>query len=61
LEKLRRIAGGMDAAQYKDYTLVLLFVKYVSDKYAGQKNALLDVPKGGSFPDMVALKGEKTV
>jgi hypothetical protein len=39
------LRGGMDASQYKDYVLVLLFVKYVSDKYAGQKDALLDVPK----------------
>jgi hypothetical protein len=30
------LRGGMDASQYKDYVLVLLFVKYVSDKYAGQ-------------------------
>ena len=36
--------------------LVLLFVKYVSDKYAGKKDALLDVPVGGRFSDMVALK-----
>src|SRR5229473_2804584 len=53
------LRGGMDASQYKDYVLVLLFVKYVSDKYAGQKDAMLDVPKGGSFADMVALKGDK--
>ena len=53
------LRGGMDASQYKDYVLVLLFVKYVSDKYAGQKGALLDVPKGGRFADMVALKGHK--
>lgn len=36
-------------------------MKYVSDKYAGQKDALLDVPKGGSFADMVALKGDKII
>jgi hypothetical protein len=30
------LRGGMDASQYKDYVLVLLFVKYISDKYAGQ-------------------------
>ena len=29
------LRGCMDASQYKDYVLVLLFVKYVSDKYAG--------------------------
>ena len=55
------LRGGMDASQYKDYVLVLLFVKYVSDKYAGQKDALLDVPKGGSFADMVKLKGDKEI
>jgi type I restriction enzyme M protein len=55
------LRGGMDASQYKDYVLVLLFVKYVSDKYAGQPNALIEVPKGGSFTDMVALKGDKEI
>ena len=55
------LRGGMDASQYKDYVLVLLFVKYVSDKYAGQPNALIEVPEGGSFADMVALKGDKEI
>src|SRR5437879_5762305 len=55
------LRGGMDASQYKDYVLVLLFVKYVSDKYAGQPNALIEVPEGGSFTDMVALKGNKEI
>jgi len=51
----------MDASQYKDYVLVLLFVKYVSAKYAGPKGAMVEVPKGGSFSDMVALKGDKEI
>ena len=51
----------MDASQYKDYVLVLLFVKYVSDKAASQKGYLLDVPRGGSFADMVAAKGDKEI
>jgi len=55
------LRGGMDASQYKDYVLVLLFMKYVSDKAASQKGYLLDVPKGGSFADMVALKGHKEI
>jgi len=55
------LRGGMDASQYKDYVLVLLFVKYVSDKYNGQPHALIDVPAGGSFDDMVAVKGEKEI
>ena len=56
-----QLRGGMDASQYKDYVLVLLFVKYVSDRYAGQKDALIEVPTGGSFADMVALKGDKEI
>jgi len=55
------LRGGMDASQYKDYVLVLLFVKYVSDRYAGQRAALLDVPEGGGFADMVAAKGDKEI
>jgi type I restriction enzyme M protein len=55
------LRGGMDASQYKDYVLVLLFMKYVSDKAASQKGYLIEVPKGGSFADMVALKGKKEI
>lgn len=52
---------GMDASQYKDYVLVLLFIKYVSDKYAGQRYAAITVPPGASFKDMVALKGRSDI
>ncbi len=55
------LRGGMDASQYKDYVLVLLFVKYVSDKYAGDPNALIEIPTGGGFADMVAAKGDKEI
>jgi len=55
------LRGGMDASQYKDYVLVLLFVKYVSDKYAGQSRPLIEIPVGSSFADMVALKGDKDI
>lgn len=40
---------------------VLLFAKYVSDKYAGQPYAEITVPEGASFADMVALKGNKEI
>ncbi len=50
----------MDASQYKDYILVLLFVKYVSDKY-GKKKGLIEIPKGGGFQDMVGLIGKKEI
>ncbi len=55
------LRGGMDASQYKDYVLVLLFIKYISDKYAGVPYAPITVPKGSSFKDMVALKGKPTI
>jgi type I restriction enzyme M protein len=55
------LRGGMDASQYKDYVLVLLFIKYVSDKYAGQPFAPITIPKGASFKDMVALKGKPDI
>jgi type I restriction enzyme M protein len=55
------LRGSMDASQYKDYVLVLLFIKYVSDKYAGQPVAPITIPKGASFADMVALKGKPDI
>jgi type I restriction enzyme M protein len=55
------LRGGMDASQYKDYILTLLFVKYVSDKQKSDRQSLIDVPSGGSFDDMVALKGDKEI
>ncbi len=55
------LRGGMDASQYKDYVLVLLFIKYVSDKYAGQPFAPITIPPGASFADMVALKGSSDI
>jgi type I restriction enzyme M protein len=55
------LRGGMDASQYKDYVLALLFIKYVSDRYAGVEDALIEVPEGGSFQDIVALTGKKEI
>ena len=55
------LRGGMDASQYKDYVLVLLFIKYVSDKYAGQPYAPITIPPGAGFKDMVALKGTSDI
>ena len=55
------LRGGMDASQYKDYILTLLFMKYVSDKAASDRQFVVVVPEGGSFADMVALKGNKEI
>lgn len=56
-----QLRGGMDASQYKDYILTLLFVKYVSDKAKTDPNSLIDVPEGGSFEDMLAANGDKEI
>jgi type I restriction enzyme M protein len=55
------LRGGMDASQYKDYVLTLLFMKYVTDKARSDPDFLLDVPDGASFNDMLALKGKKDI
>lgn len=55
------LRGGMDASQYKDYVLTLLFMKYVSDKYAGDPHGMIEVPESGSFDDLVGLKNDKEI
>jgi type I restriction enzyme M protein len=57
------LRGGMDASQYKDYVLFMLFIKYVSDKYADYEGfePPIVIPKGASFKDMVALKGDADI
>ena len=57
------LRGGMDASQYKDYVLFMLFIKYVSDKYGdydGFEPPVI-IPKGASFKDMIALKGNSDI
>lgn len=56
-ESCNALRGSMDASQYKDYVLIVLFVKYLSDK-AGQPGFRLKVPEGCSFKDFVSLKGD---
>lgn len=55
------LRGGMDASQYKDYVLTLLFVKYVSDKAKADQDSLIYVPDGGSFDDLLKLKGKSDI
>lgn len=56
------LRGGMDASQYKDYVLVLLFLKYVSDRYEeGDEYSPLIIPKGSGFKNMVKLKGSADI
>ncbi|ADV50573.1 type I restriction-modification system, M subunit [Cellulophaga algicola DSM 14237] len=60
-ESCDALRGSMDASQYKDYVLVMLFIKYISDKWAGQPYAPITIPKGSSFADMTALKGSTDI
>jgi len=57
------LRGGMDASQYKDYVLFMLFIKYISDKYADSDDFAppVTIPKGASFKDMVKLKGKSDI
>ena len=55
------LRGSMDASQYKDYVLTILFVKYVSDKAKSDPFSLIEIPEGGSFDDLVALKGKPNI
>jgi type I restriction enzyme M protein len=57
------LRGGMDASQYKDYVLFMLFIKYISDKYGNSTDFAppVIIPKGASFADMVALKGKPDI
>ena len=58
-----QLRGGMDASQYKDYVLFMLFIKYISDKY-GKSTVFAPavvIPPGASFSDMVALKGKSDI
>jgi type I restriction enzyme M protein len=57
------LRGGMDASQYKDYVLFMLFIKYISDKYGNSDDFSppVTIPMGASFKDMVALKGKADI
>lgn len=59
-ESCNALRGSMDASQYKDYVLIVLFVKYLSDK-VGQPGFRLKVPAGCSFKDFVALKQDDKI
>jgi len=57
------LRGGMDASQYKDYVLFMLFIKYISDKYSNTDDFAppVTIPPGSSFKDMIALKGKSDI
>lgn len=60
-EACNKLRGGVEPARYKDYVLVLLFHKYVSDKYKGQPYAMFKVALGTSFDYLILAKGKPDV
>ena len=60
-EACNTLRGGVEPARYKDYVLVLLFFKYVSDKYDDEPFAEFQVPEGASFKNLIAAKGKNDV
>lgn len=60
-EAANALRGGMDASQYKDYVLTLLFVKYVTDRYKEDSYAAFIVREGESFDDLIEAKGKPDI
>lgn len=60
-EACNKLRGGVEPSRYKDYVLVLLFFKYVSDRYKGQPFAEFTVSQGASFDDLIAAKGRSDI
>lgn len=60
-EACNKLRGGVEPARYKDYVLVLLFFKYVSDRYKGQPFAEFKISDGSSFDDLIKAKGKSDV
>ncbi len=60
-EACNKLRGGVEPSRYKDYVLVLLFFKYVSDRYKGQPFAEFTISKGASFEDLIDAKGKSDV
>ena len=60
-EAANKLRGGVEPARYKDYVLTLLFFKYVSDRYKGQRYGDFTVGEGASFEDLIAAKGKKDI
>lgn len=60
-EACNKLRGGVEPARYKDYVLILLFFKYVSDRYKGEIFGEFQVEEGASFDDLIAIKNTPNV
>ena len=55
------LRGGMDASQYKDYVLTMLFLKYISDRFSNDDFAVIEIPEDATFEKISALKESKEI
>lgn len=55
------LRGGMDASQYKDYVLTMLFLKYISDRFSNDAFAIIEIPEDATFDKISELKGNKEI
>jgi len=55
------LRGGMDASQYKDYVLTMLFLKYISDRFSNDDFAIIEIPEDATFDKISELKGNKEI
>lgn len=60
-DSCNNLRGGMDASQYKDYVLMVLFLKYLSDKDRAGADLLIEIPEGCHFEDIIALKNKSNI
>lgn len=53
--------GGVEPARYKDYVLILLFHKYVSDRYKGDPFSFYNITDETSFDALQEAKGKSDI
>lgn len=60
-EACNKLRGGVEPARYKDYVLVLLFHKYVSDRYKGDPLSVYNITNETSFDALKEAKGKPDI
>ena len=52
---------GLNAELFKNYVLIMLFLKYISDRKHSGELELIEIPDGCYFEDIVKLKGTTSI
>lgn len=60
-EACNKLRGGVEPARYKDYVLILLFHKYVSDRYKGDPFSFYNITDETSFDALQEAKGKSDI